>query len=340
MDLTNQIENSDLSLSSLQSHICELIQTVDDPELLKKVASTLEEKAVESKIAEILSKDADASKFVKSITDIVVQTPGSLEEKMQFLQSCYHGIVDITRLLSGEQHTFDDVVGSGFNNRILTNLSTGLAMQGVGPGELALTILSPHIRWSGRNSSSSDLNVSGKNVELKTSVSDSGGRWINTRKAKMDIPAINRAIINAVEKSDSSFVKHEFSLPERVGISNWVNNIRSRIKSEYLTEVTTEIANGLFRFVDTNAYQVALASGSEAEIRREHMNTGFLNYKAYAGFDGILIMDIPRNVFQYFEEYAQAEPYICVNTPYISCPETEVMPKVRLLVKKPDTQNT
>jgi hypothetical protein len=58
---------------------------------------------------------------------------------------------------------------------------------------------------------------------------------------------------------------------------------------------------------------------------------GFANYKKYSGFDGILMMDVSSQGLQYFTDYSQMSGKVKVDSAYLYAPESEAMPKVRLL---------
>ena len=135
---------------NLKKQVLDVVQSTDDPNLLQKVLDTLKAGNIEERIADVLSKDADANRFIDKLAEIIVMIKAPVEEKNAFLKEFPKGIVNTTLLLDGQQHTFSELVGSGFNTELFKILIRVMVSQGVGPGEVALAVLSPHVKWSGR----------------------------------------------------------------------------------------------------------------------------------------------------------------------------------------------
>lgn len=322
-ELLKIFENPDLKSQALNA-----IKDTDDESLLQKVIDLLKAGNIEERIENIISKDADAKRFLQQIANIIVKIKSPIEEKDKFLKEFPNGIVNTTKLLDGSGHSFSDIVGSGFNVELFKALTVSLVSQGVGPGEVALAVLSPDISWSGRAAGGGDIQVGDKAVEVKTTVS-SGGRWINTRKANMNMSGIERAIVDAIIKSTGR--NPEEPIPARLSPALWVNNIRPVIDEKLLEATTKVMADGLFNHTDNSEYQQALISGTVADIREAILNVGYENYKAYSNFDGILMMDVRSESVQYFRDYSSMKGLVKVDTTYIYAPESEAMPKVSLM---------
>ncbi len=313
---------------NLKSQALAAIKSTDDERLLQKVIDMLKAGNIEERIENIISKDADAKRFLQQIANIIVKIKSPIEEKDKFLKDFPRGIVNTTKLLDGSGHSFSDIVGSDFNVELFKALTVSLVSQGVGPGEVALAVLSPDISWSGRAAGGGDIQVGDKAVEVKTTVS-SGGRWINARKATLNMSGIEKVIIDAIIKSTGR--NPEGPIPARVSPVLWVNNIRPVIDKKLLKATTKAMADGLFNHTDNSEYQQALASGSVADIREAILNVGYENYKAYSKFDGILMMDVRSESVQYFRDYSSMKGLVKVDTTYIYAPESEAMPKVSLM---------
>ena len=317
----------------LKNQVINAVNSTEDATVLQKVLKTLKGGDIEKRIAHILGKDVDAKKFLDTIAEIIVKIDAPIEEKNQFLANYPKGIVNTSLLLDGGQHSFSEIVGPGFNTELFKILTTALSSHGVGPGEVALSVLSPDIKWSGRSAGGGDVQIGNQAVEVKTSVKK-GGRWINARKAKTDLVgiknSIEKALIETQKKSDISSPVPK--LKERLGLSEWVNSIRPNIDPALLADTTKKMADGLFKHVNNSKYQQALASGNPADIKEAIMEVGFENYKKYSGFDGLLMMNLQSEVAQYFKDYASMRGHIQVSTAYIYAPaESEAMPQVNLL---------
>lgn len=319
-DLIDLIERASSPSVSLKRAIIDLVKATDEDIILNRVLKVLKAGNLDQRVVDVVKTDSDAQKFVKDIADAILQIDAPVEEKNAFLDNFKNGVIDTEKLLDGKVNTIDQLVGAGFNTLLFKDLTTRLTSQGVGPGELALAIMSPKIKWSGRTGGGGDIVVDGKPVEVKTRVS-SGGRWINTRKAKMDLQKIK----DTLEKATG------MQVPDRLNINNWVNTFRPAIQPKDLDKVTKIIADSIFKATDNTAYQTALKSGTPIEIADEHLRTGFKNYKALSNFEGILMVDLPTGTTQYFQDYDSMKGSIKNDSIYIYAPENEIMPKVTLV---------
>jgi hypothetical protein len=306
--------------TALKKTIVDLLKVTDESSILNKVLKVLQAGNIDDRIAEIVGTDQDAKQFLKQITESIIKSDAPIEEKNEFLKRFPKGIIDAKQLIDGNEHSFEELVGSGFPTELLIELSIKLTSQGVGPGEVALAVLSPSIKWSGRAAGGGDILVNGKPVEVKTRVS-SGGRWLNTRKSNMNLPAIKEAI----EEQTG------YEIPARLNVERWVNEYRPLIDPKELSNVAKIIADGIFNGVSNTKYKNAIAKGSIADIVDEHLRTGYNNYKKLSGFEGVLLMDIPLKKSQYFTDYDSMKGLIKNDAVYIYGPEAEMMPKVSLI---------
>lgn len=322
---------------TLKKSIVDLVKSTDDASVLHKVLKVLKAGNIEDRVVSVLSKDADASKFLQKLAEIISTLDAPIEEKDEFLRKYPKGIADTSLLLSGKPVTFSEFLGgSNFAVELFKVLTPALTSQGVGPGEVALAVLSPKIAWSGRAVGGGDIQIDGKAVELKTTVS-SGGRWINPRKANMDLASIKKTLMDAENSvlrtlSGNKEVPHR-EMPDRLSIPFWTNELRPVIGQDMklLQACAKVMADGLFNQTNNKEYQQALIHGGEQDIQDALLKVGFNNYKAYSKFDGIMLMDLKGELAQYFTEFEQMAGRIKVDTTYLYGPEGEVMPKVSLL---------
>jgi hypothetical protein len=320
LDIIKLIEEKEEGdVSSLKKAIAGLLKDTEEGSVLNQVLKVLQAGNIDERIAKVVGTDADAKQFITQITDAIIKSDASIQQKNEFLEKFPKGIIDANTMVDGGDHTFEELVGAGFPTELLKDLSVRLTSQGVGPGEVALAIMSPKIKWSGREVGGGDILVNGKPVEVKTRVS-SGGRWLNTRKSNMNLPAIKQAIEEATG----------FDVPARLSVDNWVTVYRPNIDPKKLPEVAKIIADGVFNGVNNNAYKEMLMKGDTQDIIDEHLRTGYKNYKAVSGFEGLLLMDLPTERIQYFTDYDDMEGLIKNDSVYLYAPEAEMMPKVAL----------
>ena len=311
--------------SILKQQVVDLVHQTNDPQILHKVLLALKSTDLGAKLKQVLKQDVDANKMVDKLANLIVHVDGTVEEKEKFADEYPNGFVDTTKLLNGKRNSFTDIIEAGFPDRVFRLLAIELTAQGVGPGEIALAILSPKIKHSGRASGGGDLNIDGKAVEVKTTVSK-GGRWSDARKANLNMRAIRDAIAEIV-------VANGIEMPARVGITFWVNTVRPLIQddSTALDKVTTIMADGLFSHVNNSEYKEALQTGDAGAIKEAVLSTGYDNYKKYAGFDGMLLLDVRGGgSAQYFETYDDMRGQINASTIYLMAPESEAMPQIVL----------
>ena len=310
----------------LKKAIVELLKGVDENSVLHKVLKTLQAGNIDKRIEDAVSHDKDAKAHIDTITNIIMKIDAEPEVKDKFLDRFKKGVVDTSKLLDKKLHHFSDLMGPGFPTEVFRKLCVAPALvpRGVGAGELAFAILNPNIKWTGKTGGGGDINVAGTPVELKTTVS-SGGRWIDTKKSKMNVSGMVAALQQATGKE----------VPDRISVNNWVNYWRPLITNPAdLEKVCDAMAKGLFTAVDSGKYKKALMTGSAEDITEAMLDTGYNNYKKLSHFDGILLMDMGSESVQYFTDYPSMKGLISVETPYVIAPEGEMMPKVTLSAGK------
>lgn len=308
--------------SRLKQTVIQLVQQTDDEAMLQKVYTALKSTDLETRIMAALQQDPDAAAgMLQKIAQVVIHTEGSVDEKMAFAENFSKGFVSVKSLFSGQPVRYEDFIVHGFPQRVFDNL-VPMIKQGVGPGELAFSILSPLISFTGQKEGGGDLAVKGVGaVELKTT-QVAGGRWINTRKAKMDMMTVRSYLEAALGRP----------VPDRVSVNAWIP-LRDEIRAKNpkaLPKLTKAMAQGVFRFVDTTFYTNALLKGTADDIKQAIYYTGWHNYKSYSVFDGMLIMSVPNRSAQYFTDVEQMKGRIAGDTPLVLGPESEMMPKIKI----------
>ena len=314
---------------ALKKEIINAVKKTDDVQVLQKILNALTVGDLPTRLREILRKDADASKFAESIAKVIMHMDNANSDKMAFLENYANGFINTDLLLDGQQHNYREFINSPLALDLFKILSTQLVSQGVGPCEVAFAVLSPKIRWSGRAGGGGDIQVNKVAVEVKARVA-SGGRWINARKATIDMAGIRRAMEDAWVKSQNP---EPLEMPDRTNFSYWVQNIRPKIDPKILPKLAKKMADGLFNHVNNNEYRDALIDGDVAKIQDALLNVGFENYKAYSDFDGILLVDVPSEIAQYFRSYGEMRGYAKAGQGYVYAPESEAMPQVVLIPK-------
>ena len=316
--------------TQLKSTIVSLVKQTEDAKILARVLNTLKSSGLPDKLRAAFSTDKDASKLTDKLASTIVNMEGSAEEKLAFAENYSKGFVDTKKLLDGKLHSFNELIKDRFALEVFKTFGIALTAQGVGPGEIALAILSPKVSHSGRKTGGGDVMIDGKPIEIKTKVSN-GGRWVDARKAKLNLAPIKKVILE----------KTGIEIPDRLSIPAWTDNVRPAIKnSADLNEIVRTIATGNFAFANTANIEKALKTGDMAQIKDAWASTGYENYKAYAQFDGMLLMDAGGDwSAQYFKDFDSMRNNVSIKTVYLYAPESEAMPQVELLVKGAPVQS-
>ena len=323
----------------LKKKIITTVKSTNDDQLLNKVLSVLYSENIGSKLSAVLAKDTDIGDLNQTVAKIILETDGTVEEKEKFAKNFSKGYINIPVMFSGKKVTYDQIVTPGFPLRVFDNMVVAqtLRPQGVGPGEWAIAIMSPKINFMGQAGGGGDLAVEGVGrVELKGR-DKASGRWINARKAKLNMTAIKDTIEAALFGENSEGSGEE--IPPRVPISMWAGpgGIREKIKKnnpKSLNQVCQVIAKGLFAYADAGSlgsFINVLKTGDKKEIDDVYLAVGIENYKTYSNWDGILLLDHPAKILHYFKDYSEMKGHIWYNTAYIFAPESEAMPKVGLI---------
>lgn len=326
----NKLMNLGLSEAAdpktLKKDIIATVKHTDDANLLQKVLDTLHSNGLDTRLLDVLAKNNDTKKYMETVASMVLSIPGTVEDKNRFVENFSKGFVDTKKLLDGKYHTLNDIIPDPFAYKVFLRLST-LKERGVGPGEIALGILSPQIKWVGQSGGGGDINVNGTKVEVKGKI-DSGGRWVDPGKSNRDIVAISTA-----------FQKAGITLPNYYNVDRWVQDRETIEDKKVIRQLATVIADSNFKFTNTSKLIHALESKDASTIKDEFLSAGFDNYKASSKFDGILLLDVSGgNVAQYFNSYAEAKGKVRYSTVYLYAPATDSMPKVELKVTGTDVK--
>lgn len=309
---------------NLRKQIIDTVNQIDDIDILHKVIFALRSTDLNKEIKDKLQQNNDTLSILDNLSELIIQTPGTVSEKEEFAANYSTGFINIDTLLSKRLVSIDNFINNNFAKLVFKNLVTKLTEHGVGPGELAFSVMSPSITHAGRKVGAGDLIINGKSIELKTTVSR-GGRWGNSRKADLNMKGIRDVLIQSCQQAN-------ITIPPRVGINFWINIIHPALQDQpkLLDHVTKVMADGLFSHVDNTKYQTALKFGDANTIKDTVLKTGYANYKKYSNFDGILLLDVRRNgTAQYFETYEDMCGHIKSSTIYLlSCDEYDCMPQI------------
>jgi len=315
----------------LKKEIISLVNDTESEDVLNKVQSALRSTELTNKFKSAIKNANLKQKWQLKLTRAIIHLPGKIEDKISFIENINTGFIDINLLLSGDYVTYSDIVEGDFA-RVVFDYVAHKKDYGVGQVEFALVIMSPNIAHIGSSGSKGgDVVINGKGVEIKAKDSR-GGRWIDTRKAKMKLDQVQKKLQALIPK-DSDYI-----VPERIGAKQWIDDIRPQLKlSNNLQKGAEILAKASIRFTDSTPLSAALVGGDRASMEDAALMVGFDNYKAYSKFDYMIIADVNAQAMQTFSSFDEIRGNVKHNTIYFLAPAGEMMPQVELIIKETDS---
>lgn len=282
-----------------------------DSETLEKVLFALEGGGLTKRLQNVLENDPDAKRILEKVTETILSAKGSTKEIDAFINQYPKGMVNIDALTSAGAKSWNDIFvgydGNNFMSRVVDRLYS-LKNQGIGPGEVCLSVLSPQIYHSGSKPGAGDIFIEGKgHFEIKASVAKPG-RLFDGRKAKVDMNTIQ-------------------NVRDQLKIEKPRVNLKDLIAANPNQQQVASLANAIFRHVDNVAGFVnAIMKKDEGAAKIEHTKLAFTNYQNMTRqgedtFVGIIFMSGGKkwsNVVTNIDELVQN---IAVGTIYVASPD-------------------
>ena len=94
-------------IEDLRKNVIGAVRTTSDEQLLDKIYTVLNQSGLSKRIATTLTTDTDTKGYVEDITKIIIDTPGTYQEKWDFINAFPKGYVDVKLMLSGKYISFD-----------------------------------------------------------------------------------------------------------------------------------------------------------------------------------------------------------------------------------------
>ena len=282
-----------------------------DSETLEKVLFALEGGGLTKRLQNVLENDPDAKRILEKVTETILSAKGSTKEIDAFINQYPKGMVNIDALTSTGAKSWSDIFvgydGNNFMSRVVDRLYS-LKNQGIGPGEVCLSVLSPQIYHSGSRPGAGDIFIEGKgHYEIKASVAKPG-RLFDGRKAKVDMNMIQ-------------------NVRDQLKIEKPRVNIKDLMAANPSQQQVTSLANAIFRHVDNvTGFVNAVMKKDETQAKIEHTKLAFTNYqnmtrKGEDTFVGIIFMSGGKkwsNVVSNVDELVQN---LAVGTIYVASPD-------------------
>jgi len=314
----------------LKKKIVTLVKQTDDADILHKVLSALKSTEISNLLTVAFKDNPDATKRVDDLLNAIINLPGTVDEKEKFAEDFSKGFVDVAKMLDGNWHSFNDIIAPGFPLRVFNYIASKIVPMGIGPGEIALSVLSPGISHSGSVKGGGDLIINGKGVEVKA-FNTKGARWWDGKKAGVDMIQAREILEKALD----------MEIPGRLGIPAWVAKLRPMFEDDNLLAKTVKsIMSKLFTHADTSNVENAMIHGDVATIKSAWVKTTWENYKSYAGFDGMLNLKIGSGAI-YSESFNDIADKVTASTIYILTPDDrDIAPQMKPIVPVSDAAGT
>jgi hypothetical protein len=297
-------------LSALKTKIVNQVQVTDDADLLNKIYSALNSTNLGGRIKKALAKgDNEVKSYLDTIANIIVNTPGTVEEKIRFATGLPEGYIDVNKMVSGQRVHFEDLIVSNRKNtprdfilRVFHALRNVGLDQSKGPGEFALAVLSPQIKIFGEG----DLKIGNHKIEVKTG----GGRLGATGGS-----ASKEAGGGGLQSDDNYNIIDQF-FPGQVPADTTlgIGSLNKLVKESSLkpTELK-KFAQKLFGYIFKGKTWVDLTPLVNAVVNRDDIRKPYVHaaYQAYRGpekkskFHGIMLMNFDLQELRYFEDFEE-----------------------------------
>jgi hypothetical protein len=278
-------------LTGLKSKVISGVKQTNDVGVLQKIYATLEGTNLQQRIRRALQSDGEARRYLDQIVQIILDTQGTVEEKLNFSNAFPDGYIDIDLMLSGKRVYFEDLIQSKvkgvsneFAKRVFVSLKQ-LPAKEKGPGEFSLAVLSPRIDIFGAG----DLKIDDKIIEVKAN----GGRLGSTGFLNHeDAPGILQKYIPIV--------------PGKTLGLNRFNELANALNPDQRKALANELFPALFKkhtHVDLKPLINSLIKGQS--ITSEYI---LASYQAYVGpkgqekFDGVMLINFETEELKYFTD--------------------------------------
>ncbi len=298
----------------------ELLQMIkdrlNDPQLddkvLQKVLMALEGGGLKQRVQGVLQNDPDAKKVMANVTEQIFNSKPTTQDIENFITQYPKGMVNIKSLIEPGKKDWSQIfVGYADDNhmgRVVERLYK-LKNQGIGPGEVCLSVLSPKIFHSGSKPGAGDIFIEGAgHFVIKASVAKPG-RLFDGRKAKVDMNTIQ-------------------NIRDQLKIEKPRVNLKDLMAANPKQEQVVALTKAIFRYVGDNigSFVKAVMAKDEATAKLEHTKMAYINYQnmSAAGDDkfvGIIFMSLAgkwSNVVRNIDELVQN---LAVGTIYVASPD-------------------
>lgn len=282
------------SVSQLKTDIIKQVKKTDDEELLDRIFTVLNKSGLSDRISGTLERETDTAGYVADLTQIIIDTPGTYQEKHDFINGFPTGYVDIKLMLSGERVKYIDLLtGNSFVSRVFDKLKRVTFGTAKGPGEFALAVMSPHIRITGKG----DLNIGDDIIEVKASA----GKEVSSGGGRLGTPGLLHS-----DNVEAILAKHlRINMARAIPDGNLSLKGLITLTSNAKPETRSKLGKELFGYIFKNQISVnklvsAFAAGDLETFKQEYIKANYALYQKDSGFTGVMLMNFALGELQYY----------------------------------------
>jgi hypothetical protein len=283
-------------ISSLKQKVIQQVQSTDDEEMLQRIFTALNKTGLTDRISAVLGKDTDVQAYLKEVVNIIIETPGTYEEKNAFITGYPKGYINVPVMLSGQMVRIEDIITGipgtpvEFVKRVMYTLA-GQTGNVKGPGELALAALSPMIRVSGKG----DLKIGNLNIEVKAAKpggTGSGGRLGEAGGADLAYDQVTNILLKYTGQDYSK---------SNISVSNF-HQVLATIQDQ---KQRLACANDVFSYIfrnQINVSQMATKAATGQDFLPDYFAANYTMYKQRHGFDSLMMIDFARGYLRNYTD--------------------------------------
>lgn len=299
-------------LLKVRSDIADKVNTITDIDELHQIYSYIRKIDVGSGFEGIFAKDPDLKQVQNVLSQAIIDAKGSFEDKMAFAKEMVNpGIINIKQLLTpGTTQNILDVVVTKYPeifNQVapaLMNLSGSYYSNGKktqrGKGEFFLALSSPHITMI---SSAGDLNVDGKNIEVKANLARIKGRkGYGTidgaySQTKRNITEFFRKYLPEVQEPNFIVtVAAKSTFWSKFGPFCIQNGVKSNVVVDFVKSELKNIIKSLYLNIDNTTVNTLISNINESgvldfkEFYLMMKKVAYSYYQQSDHFDGMIVI--------------------------------------------------
>lgn len=294
MHMRTFIDLFEADISDLRRDIIGQVRQTQDAQLLDKIYTVLNQSGLAERINGTLERDTDTKGYTDTITQIIIDTPGTFQQKHDFINGFPTGYVDIDKMLSGNRVKFTELLSGGkFVVDVFNRLKRETFGSAKGPGEFALAVMSPHIKINGKG----DLTIGKNTIEVKASA----GKEASSGGGRLGEPGLIRTddVANIIQ----STLKVQLSdvAPQGVGLSG-LGKLSSKLSVSQRREFGKKLFGYMFGGSGADISDLVGAFASGTDLRDAYVKTNYNAYKSESDFDGVMIMNFALGELHYFRD--------------------------------------